>query len=145
MNQPKVVQDLAELRSVKTLATQQFSLKQDIAWIIAATIVMGILLKMLFPLSGITELAKLVGGVFWLFTLPGWCIMLPWRNEIELKERIVAGMLASAGLFAIASYYFGIFGVHVRVHTVLFPILVIVVSAILFYSKTFMKRAQASD
>ncbi len=127
------------------MATQQFSLKQDLTWIIGATIIIGIVVKILFPLSSITEIAKLVGGVLWLFVLPGWCIMLPWRNEIELKERIVVGMLASAGLFAIASYYFGILGVHVRIHTVFFPVLVIIIAAILFYSKTFMKRAQASD
>ncbi len=123
---------------------QQFSLKQDFAWIIAATIIIGIMLKILFPLSGIAEIAKLIGGVFWLFTIPGWLLMIPWRNEIELKERIVVGMLAAAGLFAIASYYFGIAGLHVRYHTLLFPILVIVISAIIFYSKRFMKRAQAS-
>ncbi len=126
------------------MQTQQFSLKQDLTWVIAATIIIGIMLKILFPVSSMTEIAKLIGAVFWLFTLPGWCIMLPWRNEIELKERIVVGMLAAAGLFAIASYYFGILGVHVRIHTVLFPIIVLVIAAILFYSKRFMKRAQAS-
>ncbi|MEM2916065.1 MAG: hypothetical protein QXT19_01785 [Candidatus Woesearchaeota archaeon] len=125
------------------MQTQQFSIKQDISWLIAGTAIIGIILKILFPLSGIAEIARLIGGVFWLFVLPGWCIMLPWRNEIELKERIVVGMLAAAGLFAMASYYFGILGVHIRIHTFLFPIIVPVVSAILFYSKRFMKRAQA--
>lgn len=120
----------------------QHDLKQDILWIIAATVIIGIIIKILFPLSGITEVAKLVAGVLWLFSLPGYCIMLPWRNEIELKERIIVGMLAAAGLFAVSSYYFGILGLHIKYHTILFPIIVVLASIILLYSKNFMKRTQ---
>lgn len=117
-------------------------LKDDAVWVIAATIILGIILKILFPLSSITEVAKLVAGVVWLFMIPGYCIMLPWRKEIELKERVVVGMLAAAGLFAIASYYFGIIGLHIKYHTILFPIIVVLVSVILMNSKRFMNRAQ---
>ena len=117
-------------------------LKDDAVWVIAATIILGIILKILFPLSSITEIAKLVGGALWLFTIPGYCIMLAWRKEIELKERIVVGMLAAAGLFAIASYYFGIIGLHIKYHTILFPIIVVLASIIMINSKKFMKRAQ---
>jgi hypothetical protein len=125
---------------VTALLTQQ--LKDDAVWVIAATIILGIILKILFPLSSITEIAKLIGGALWLFALPGYCIMLPWRSEIELKERIVVGMLAAAGLFAVASYYFGIIGLHIRYHTILFPIIVVLVSVILMNSKRFMNRTQ---
>jgi len=120
----------------------QHELKQDIIWIATATIILGIILKILFPLSSITEIAKLVGSVLWLFALPGYCIMLPWRKEIELKERIVVGMLAAAGLFAIASYYLGIIGLHIKYHTILFPIIIVLASIILINSKKFMKHAQ---
>jgi peptidoglycan/LPS O-acetylase OafA/YrhL len=117
-------------------------LKDDARWIIAGIVIIGIILKILFPLSSITEIAKLVAGVVWLFVIPGYCIMLAWRSEIELKERVVVGMLSAAGLFAVASYYFGIIGLPIKYHTMLFPILTIIVAVILLNIKRFMKRAQ---
>jgi hypothetical protein len=79
---------------------------------------MGVLLKIMLPLSDIGAIAHLIAGTFWLFVLPGWCIMLPWQKEFELLERAVIGILAAAGLFTI----------HIRIHTVLFPLLTIALS-----------------
>jgi uncharacterized membrane protein len=89
---------------------------------------MGVLLKIMLPLSDIGAIAHLIAGTFWLFVLPGWCIMLPWQKEFELLERAVIGILAAAGLFTIASYYAGLIGIHIRIHTVLFPLLTIALS-----------------
>jgi uncharacterized membrane protein len=120
-------------------------LKDDAVWLAAGVIIIGVILKVLFPASGILAIAKMVLGIAWVLVLPGYCMMLPWQNTIELKERIVVGMLAAAGLFAIASYYFGIAGLHIRYHTLLFPTLTALAAVILLYSKKFMKRAQASQ
>lgn len=119
-------------------------LKRDAGWALAGIVIIAILLNVLFPDSGIVTIAKLLGGIVWLFVLPGYFIMLPWRETIELKERIVVGMLAAAGLEAVASYYAGIAGLHIRSHSWLFPALIIAIGIVLAHSKRFMKRAKAS-
>lgn len=120
------------------------NLKHDALWIAAGIVIIGILLKALFPLTGIMTIAKLLGGMLWLFVLPGYCIMLPWRHQFELKERVIVGMLAAGGLLAVASYYAGILGLHVRSHSWLFPLVIIIAGIALAHSKRFMKPARAS-
>lgn len=119
-------------------------LKEDVLWLVAGIVVISIVLKVLFPLSSITTIAKLIAGIVWLFVLPGYAIMLPWQHELELKERIVVGMLAAAGIEAIASYYAGMFGLHIRSHSWLFPAIIIMAGVALAHSKRFMKPAKAS-
>ncbi len=119
-------------------------LKRDALGTLAGIVIIAILLNALFPDSGIATIAKLLGGIIWLFVLPGYFIMLPLRETLELKERIVVGMLAVAGLEAIASYYAGIAGLHIRSHSWLFPALIIIAGIALAHSKRFMNRAKAS-
>lgn len=143
-------------------AALQQNLKQDMLWLAGGIIIMSIVLKLLFPLSSITTIAKLAGGIVWLFVLPGYCIMLamsalpkmfanrvgdmlPLCHELELKERVIVGMLAAAGLLAIASYYAGILGMHIRSHALLFPAAIIIVSILLVYSARFMNSAQSGS
>ena len=113
----------------------------ELLWLATGTVVIGIVLKLLFPVSTITTVAKLMGSVLWLFVLPGYGIMLPWQNELELKERVIVGMLAAAGLLAIASYYLGIAGMHIRMHTLLFPALIILCSGALHWYRTRRQKA----
>jgi uncharacterized membrane protein len=94
---------------------------------------LGILIKILLPLSRIGAVARLTFGILWLFVLPGYFITLPWRNELVLKERAIAGILAAGGLFAIASYYLGIFGLHVRTHAWLLPAATIALSCAIYF------------
>lgn len=110
-------------------------LKKDWLWILGGTAIIAIMLKVLFSLAPVGVIAKLVGGVLWLFVLPGYCIMLPWQKELELKERVVVGMLAAAGLFAILSYYLGLAGLHISMHTWLFPPIVVLATAVLLWYK----------
>lgn len=106
-------------------------LLNELLMLAVVTAAFGVLLKILLPLSSLAEISRLIAGVFWLFVLPGYCIMLPWQKELVLMERAVIGMLAAAGLLAIASYYLGMAGVHIRSHTVLLPALVIAASGAL--------------
>lgn len=117
--------------------------KNDLFRIAAGIILAGAVLRVLF-VSDIAVIARLVWGIIWLFVLPGYFIMLPWRNEFDLKERVVVGMLASAGLLAIASYYAGIFGLHIRTHATFLPAIVIIASVVLSLGKRFMKRLQTT-
>ena len=110
-------------------------IKQDWLGILAGIIIIAVVLKVLFSLASFMTIAKLVGGVLWLFVLPGYCITLPWQKELELKERVVVGMLAAAGLFAIMSYYLGLAGPHISMHTWLFPPIVVAVAVVLLWYK----------
>jgi uncharacterized membrane protein len=105
----------------------------EIGWLAAGMIGLGALIKILLPLSSINAVARLTLGIFWLFALPGWCITLPWRNEFELKERLVVGILAAGGLFAITSYYLGLLGIHVRTHALLLPAVTIALSCAIYF------------
>jgi uncharacterized membrane protein len=105
----------------------------ELGWLAAGTAGLGILIKILLPLSSIGAVARLTFGIFWLFALPGYFIMLPWRNELELKERAIVGILAAGGLFAITSYYLGLLGIHVRSHALLLPAVTIALSCAIYF------------
>ncbi len=108
-------------------------LVRELIVVFAVALGIGIVLKVLFPLTSIGSVAKLMGGVVWLFVLPGYAVMLPWQKEFGLLERVVVGMLAAAGMLAITSYYLGLAGLHIRTHSWLLPALILVVSAVLLF------------
>ena len=49
-----------------------------------------------------------------------------WREKLEFTERAVVGTAAAAALTAIASYYLGLIGLHVKYHWILLPAAMII-------------------
>lgn len=69
--------------------------------------------------------ARIVLSFFWLFLLPGYCLLLYWREELAFSERLVFGAIAGMAAIGTLSYFAGLFGLHIRYHGVIFPIIFI--------------------
>ncbi len=70
-------------------------------------------------------------SLFWMLTLPGYALLCYWKEKLGFMERIVIGTAAGAAVTAIASYYLGIAGLHVKYHGIVLPISMLAVAAII--------------
>jgi len=74
-------------------------------------------------------------SIFWLFVLPGYAIMLYWKEKLEFLERIVVGIALSAAIIGILSYYLGLFGLNMKYHAVLLPFAMMLIGIIVLLNK----------
>src|SRR3989338_2433872 len=70
---------------------------------------------------------ELMYALFWLFVIPGYFIMLYWQEKLDFIERFFAGIILSAAVIGISSYYFGLIGLNIKYHAVFMPLLMIAV------------------
>jgi len=95
---------------------------------------MGILLllalvvfKIAFYKENFVGMLKIVLSIFWLFVLPGYFIMLYWKEKLGFIERIVVGILIAAVIMGISSYYISLAGLNLKFHAIVLPLLMIFV------------------
>ena len=91
--------------------------------------------KIVFFKDTIVILLRSVLALFWLFVLPGYCIMLYWNEKLEFIERFIIGIIFSAGATGIFSYYIGLIGLNIKYHTVLLPLVIMVIGMIIVLNK----------
>ena len=53
--------------------------------------------------------------------------MLYWKENLEFAERFVIGVLASAAMIGIFSYYIGLVGLNMKYHAFILPPLIIII------------------
>src|SRR3989338_5740309 len=70
-------------------------------------------------------LLRSVVAIFWLFVLPGYFIMLYWKNKLDFIERAVAGIGISAAIMGILSYYISLAGLNLRFHAIILPLIIV--------------------
>ena len=84
-----------------------------------------IIFKIAFFKEDIVVLLRTVLSLFWLFALPGYFIMLYWKEQLKFTERFVIGAAISAAIIGLSSYYIGLIGLDIKFHTVLIPVILI--------------------
>ena len=90
-----------------------------------------IIFKIAFFRENFIVLLRSVLSLFWLFVLPGYFVMLYWRENLEFIERFIAGIVLSAAVIGIFSYYIGLLGLNIRYHAVLLPLVLIFMGIII--------------
>lgn len=65
--------------------------------------------------------AKIVLSLFFLFVLPGWCMLYIWREKFGFLERTTAGTILAAAVFLIFTYFTGFIGLKVNISTWIAP------------------------
>jgi len=81
-----------------------------------------VIFKIAFYRENFVVLTRNVLSLFWLFVLPGYFIMLYWSEKLEFAERFVIGIILSAAITGISSYYIGLMGLNIRYHAVFLPL-----------------------
>jgi len=89
-----------------------------------------IIFKIAFFKENFVVLLRNVLSLFWLFSLPGYFIMLYWNKNLDFTERFVIGIVLSAAIIGIFSYYFGLMGLNIKYHAILLPLILIFVGLI---------------
>lgn len=98
-------------------------------------VVAVIIMKIAYYKEDLQEVIRTTASIFWLFALPGYAMMLCWKEQLGLIERLAAGTVAALAIISIASYYLGISGLKIQNQTIILPAAIIAVS-LFFYLKS---------
>ena len=114
--------ELIALRKETFEFVKKESLYIGILFLIAVTI-----FKIAFYKENFIVLLKTVISLFWLFVLPGYFIMLYWKEKLDFVERAVIGIGIAAAITGIFSYYISLIGFNLKYHAIALPLLMILI------------------
>lgn len=97
--------------------------------------------KIAFYRQDFITTARTAAALWWMLALPGYALLYYWREKLGFTERAVIGTAAAAAVSAIASYYLGLLGLHVKYHAIVLPLAMIAVGIAVNYRK---KKATSS-
>jgi len=89
-----------------------------------AFIAIAIVFQIVFFRESVLVNLRVVGAFFWSFVLPGYAVMLYWKDELDFLQRIIIGAAVGIAVVGILSYYVSLLGLHVMYHTILLPALI---------------------
>jgi len=104
--------------------------KKELKYIGILFLLILIIFKIAFYKEDIGVLLRSVLSLFWLFVLPGYFIMLYWEEKLGFTERFVIGIILSAAIIGIASYYLGLIGLNIKYHTIVLPLVLIFIGIV---------------
>lgn len=109
--------------------------KGDLKWIGALFLLSLAIFKIVYFKENLAVLFRYVTSLFWLFVLPGYFVMLYWKEKLDLAERIIIGAASSAAIIGVSSYYFGLMGLNIKYHGIFMPIAIIILMLLLLKIK----------
>jgi len=102
-------------------------MKKELMYIGLLFIIALVVFKIAFFKEEVTVLLRTVLSLFWLFVLPGYFILLYWKEKLGFMERFIVGIMVSAAITSIASYYIGLIGLNLKYHAILLPLVLIII------------------
>jgi len=106
-------------------------MKKELQYVGILFILALIAFKTAFFKENLIVIFRNVLSLFWLFVLPGYFLMLYWQEKLEFTERFIIGIVLSASIIGISSYYLGLLGLNIRYHVFLIPLILILLGAII--------------
>lgn len=117
-------------------------LTQELKLIALAFVVVIVVLKIAYYKEGFFEIIKIAAALFWLFVLPGYGLLLYWKDKLGFLERIAIGTVVAMAISGIAGYYLGLIGLKLQNQTALLPALLIAASLALYLKSSTTKDQQ---
>ncbi len=111
------------------------SLKKEFQYLGLLFLLILIIFKIVFFKENLVVIFRIILSLFWLFVLPGYFIMLYWKEKLEFMERFVIGIVLAASIIGVFSYYIGLIGLNIKYHAILLPLAVILIGFILTIKK----------
>jgi|SRR3989338_5104712 len=84
-----------------------------------------VIFKIAFYKENFIVLLRSVLSLFWLFVLPGYFIMIYWKENLEFIERLIVGIGIAAAIIGVFSYYISLMGLNIKFHAIVLPLLII--------------------
>jgi len=103
-------------------------IKKELQYIFLLFILSLIIFKIAFFKENIIVLLRNILSLFWLFVLPGYFMMLYWKEKLGFTERFIIGIALAAAVIGIVSYYLGLVGWDIKFHAVILPLILIAAS-----------------
>ena len=101
--------------------------KKELLYLLIIFIIFLILFKIIFFKENIIVIFRMIISIFWMFVLPGYFILFYWHEKLGFTERFVIGIALSAAIIGIFSYYLGIVGLNIKYHTIILPLILILI------------------
>ena len=127
-----------EIRRISKFTKNQGFLsviKKELSYIGILFIISLIVFKIAFFKENLVVLFRFVLSLFWLFVFPGYFIMLYWKDKIDFLERFIIGIMVSAAIIGIFSYYLGLMGLNIKFHAFILPLVLITIGIIVNFRK----------
>ncbi|MBI1969504.1 hypothetical protein HYS48_02310 [Candidatus Woesearchaeota archaeon] len=109
---------------------------REIAYLLLCFVYLFLLFLVTFHKETFFTIFLFTAKLFYLFALPGYCLLLHKRKDIPFATRLVVGIALQLALLLIASYYLGILGVHIRYHHYILPPLSILLGLLLYWYRS---------
>ena len=105
-------------------------IKKELIYLLILFFIGMAVFKIGFYNENVLNIIKIVSSLFWLFLLPGYFLMLYFEDNLDFIERLIIGIALGFGIMGILSYYIGLLGLNIKYHTVILPITLIFIGAI---------------
>lgn len=103
-------------------------IKKELQYLGILLIAALIIFKIAFFKENMIVLLRNVLSMFWLFVLPGYFMMLYWKEKLGFTERFIIGTGLAAAVIGVISYYLGLVGLDIKFHAVALPLILIAAS-----------------
>jgi uncharacterized membrane protein len=110
-------------------------IKKEAANLLILFVVAVIILQIVFFKENMITTIRAAAALFWLFVLPGYALMLYWRERLSFLERAITGMLLGAAIIGVFGYNLGVFGVNVTAQVILLPTVCLIIGGLIIYKK----------
>jgi len=104
-----------------------------------------IIFKIVFFKENLMIILRFVLSFFWMFVLPGFTLMYLWHEKVGFLERFIISVPINAAVVSIISYYVSLMGLHVKYHSILLPLLIIIISGTVVWRKNIEEKANKSS
>lgn len=123
------------MRSALTNSSLLEKIKKETIYLVISFVIITIIIKIAFHKEGFSSIIKASFSLIWLFILPGFYILYWWHEKLEFIERLIISFVLSVALAGISSYYLGLFGLHIKYHGIVIPLILLISSIVLITFK----------
>ncbi len=99
-----------------------------------------IALRVSFYKESFSVIIRLVLAFFWVFIIPGYSIMFYWEDKLSFTERLVIGVGLTSAVIGISSYYLGLLGLNIKYHTIILPLLCLIIGFFIAFKSKFSQN-----
>ena len=133
----KRVFDFMKIENIRDTNNQRFLsvVKRELKYIGMIFVLSLIIFKIAFYKENLVVLFRSVLSIFWIFVLAGYFILLYWKEKLSFIERFIIGIVLSAAIIGVFSYYLGLIGLNIKYHVIVLPLILILLGILINFSK----------
>lgn len=117
-------------------------IKKESGIIFVLFIVLTVILKIVFYNEPFISTVRISFSIFWIFILPGFYLLYYWHNSLDFLQRFVLSTALSIAVIGTLSYHLGLIGLHIRTHTLIIPLAMLIIAFIIIWRVSRKAAAQ---